>query len=133
MNESFEGFLLPRSRLTERCRNFIVQLALETNCEGASRILKEIGIEYSGNSIVRLLLRRLEEMPEPEVGNVIGVDDFAYRKGHTYGTIIVDGQTHRPVSVLEGRDGKTLKEWLAKNRHVNLVTRDRASDYARAI
>lgn len=64
MNESFEGFLLARSRLTERCRNFIVQLALEINCEGASRILKEIEIEYSGNSIVRLLVRCFERMPK---------------------------------------------------------------------
>lgn len=133
VNESFEGFLLPRSRLTERCRNFIVQLALGTNCESASRILKEIGIEYSGNSIVRLLVRRLEEMPEPKAGSMVGVDDFAFKKGHIYGTIIVDGDTHRPVAVLEGRDGKTLREWLAKNRHINLVTRDRASEYARAI
>lgn len=131
--ESFDGFLLRRSRLTERCRNFIVQLALETNCEGASRILKEIGIDYSGDSIIRLLLERLEEMPEPEIGSAIGVDDFAFRKGHTYGTIIVDSMTHRPVAILDGRDGKTLREWLAKNRHIMTVSRDRASEYARAV
>ncbi|HML34180.1 transposase [Sporomusa sphaeroides] len=44
-----------------------------------------------------------------------------------------DGATHQPVAILEGRDGKTLKEWLRNNKHVKVVTRDRASAYAAAI
>ena len=131
--ESFDGFLLPGSRLTERCCDFIVQLALETSCEGASRILKQIGIRYSGDSIIRLLLKRLKTMPATEVGDVIGVDDFAYKKRHTYGTVIVDAATHRPIALLDGRDGKSLKEWLQDNKHVKIVTRDRASEYAKVI
>ncbi len=131
--ESFEGFLLPGSRLTERCKEFIVQLALSTSCEGASRILQQIGIRYSGDSIIRLLLNRLKTMPEIEAGDVIGVDDFAYKKRHTYGTVIVDGGTHRPIALLDGRDGKALREWLQHNKHVKVVTRDRASEYAKVL
>ena len=71
-----------------------------------------MGIQYSGDSVIRLLLKRLEAMPEPEVGSVIGVDDFAFKKRNTYGTIIVDAQTHKPAAILDGRDGKALKEWL---------------------
>ena len=119
--------------MTERCAELIVRLALETSCEGASRILQAMGIQYSGDSVIRLLLKRLEAMPEPEVGSVIGVDDFAFKKRNTYGTIIVDAQTHKPAAILDGRDGKALKEWLKRNKQVRIVTRDRASAYAKVI
>ena len=128
-----EDFLKPVSRMTERCAELIVRLALETSCEGASRILQAMGIQYSGDSVIRLLLKRLEAMPEPEVGSVIGVDDFAFKKRNTYGTIIVDAQTHKPAAILDGRDGKALKEWLKRNKQVRIVTRDRASAYAKVI
>ena len=55
------------------------------------------------------------------------------RNGILYGTIIVDEATHKPVAILDGRDGKTLKEWLSNNKHVKAVTRDRASAYSTAI
>ena len=72
-------------------------------------------------------------MPSPETGDVIGVDDFAYKKRHTYGTIIVNEKTHEPITLLDGRDGETLREWLKNNKNVKVVTRDRASAYAKVI
>ena len=133
VSESFDGFLVKGSRMTERCTDLIIRLALETSCEGASRILKCMGIQSSGDSIIRLLLRRLDCMEMPEAGDVVGIDDFAFRKRHTYGTIIVDGTTHRPIALLDGRDGVSLKEWLQNNKQVKVVTRDRASAYAKVI
>ena len=64
---------------------------------------------------------------------MIGVGDFAYKKRHTYGTIIVDGKTHEPVILLDGRNGDTLREWLKHNKNIKVVTRDRASAYAKVI
>ena len=61
------------------------------------------------------------------------MDDFVFKKRHTYGRIIVDEATHHPVAILDGRDGNTLKKWLSKNKHVKAVTRDRASAYSSAI
>lgn len=61
------------------------------------------------------------------------MDDFVFKKRHTYGRIIVDEATHHPVAILDGRDGNTLKEWPSKNKHVKAVTRDRASAYSSAI
>ena len=61
------------------------------------------------------------------------MDDFVFKKRHTYGRIIVDEATHHPVAILDGRDGNTLKEWLSKNKHVKAVTRARASAYSSAI
>ena len=84
-------------------------------------------------SVVRLLTKQYKLQEENKCSSVIGVDDFAFKKRHTYGTIIVDGATHKPVAILDGRDGSALKEWLARNKHVRPVTRDRASAYASAI
>jgi len=131
--EDFDGFLSYYSRMTERCEDFICTLALETSCEGAARICKSMGIKISGDTIIRLLIKRYEQQPASECGAVIGIDDFAYKKRHSYCTIIVDEKTHQPVAVLDGRDGKTLREWLKNNKHVKAVTRDRASAYAKVI
>lgn len=66
-------------------------------------------------------------------GNIVGIDDFAFKKRRNYGTIIVDEKTHKPIALLEGRDGKTLSNWLNKNKNIKIVTRDRASAYAKVI
>lgn len=131
--ENVDGFLNYYSRMTERGEDFICTLALETSCEGSARICRSMNLKTSGDSIIRLLKKRYVAQPEVPCGSIIGVDDFAFKKRHTYGTIIVDEATHKPVAILDGRDGKTLKEWLSNNKHVKAVTRDRASAYSTAI
>lgn len=131
--ETFEKFLNNYSHMTERLADLMTTLALETSCESCARILKSMNIKTSGDTVIRTLIKRYEEQPEPECGSTIGVDDFAFKKRHTYGTIIVDEETHKPVAVLDGRDGAALKEWLKKNKQVKTVTRDRASAYAKAV
>jgi transposase len=131
--ETFEGFLSYNSRMTNRLEDFACMLAVETSCEASARIMQSMNIKISGDTIIRLLLNRYSKQPAEICGSVIGVDDFAFKKRHTYGTIIVDEATHIPVAVLDGRDGATLKEWLKQNKHVTTVTRDRASAYAKAV
>lgn len=133
MAESYPGFLTHYSRRTERLEDFICTLALETSCEGASRICRQIGIPISGDTIIRMLIRCYEKQPPPEYGDVIGVDDFAFKKRHRYGTILVDEKSHKTIAILEGRDEKTLREWLKENQQIKVITRDRASAYAKAI
>jgi transposase len=118
--------------MTGRLEDFLIALALNTSCEGASRVSQLIGINISGDTLIRKVIRKTDQM-EPIKTDMIGVDDWAYKKGLTYGTIIVDGRTHKPIELLDGRDGKGLKEWLKKNQQVKIVTRDRASAYASAI
>ena len=130
--EDYGGFVGKSDRMTDRLESFIRTLALETNCEGAAAICAELGIRTSGDTIIRIL-RKLTETPVPKCGETIGVDDFAYRKGYTYCTVVCDGVTRQPIEVLEGRDGVALKEWLKNNKHIKKVTRDRAGAYAKAI
>ena len=131
--ENMDGFLDYYSRMTGRCADFICSLALETSCEGCARICRQMHIKTSGDSVIRLLMRRFEQQEPPVCGEKVGIDDFAFKKRDKYGTVIVDVETHKPVAILEGRDGNTLKEWLKQNRHIKMVTRDRASAYASAI
>lgn len=131
--EDFDGFLSYYSRMTERCADFICTLALESSCEGCARICKAMNLKISGDSVIRLLLRRYEKQSPYHCGDTIGIDDFSFKKRHTYGTIIVDQKTHHPIAILDGRDGKTLQEWLKNKKHIRTITRDRATAYAKVI
>ena len=133
VTETYDGFLDAYSRMTERCADFICTLAMETSCEGCARICKAMNIKIGGDTIIRLLTKRFELQEDPVCGTVVGVDDFAFKKRYKYGTIIVDEASHKPIAILDGRDGKSLKDWLANNKHIKAVTRDRASAYATAI
>ena len=131
--ETFNEFIDYNSRMTSRLEEFICSLAVETSCEATARIMKTINVKISGDTVIRLLNRRYSRQPKEKCGSAVGIDDFSYKKRTRYGTVIVDETTHRPVAILDGRDGETLKEWLKQNKHVTSVTRDRASAYAKAI
>ena len=121
--ETFSGFLNTYSRMTERCADFICTLALETSCEGCARICHTLGIKVSGDTVIRLLLKRYDSFPIPEAGDVIGVDDFAYKKRHTYGTIIVDEKTHEPITLLDGRNGDSNGFVEGTNSRLKMIKR----------
>jgi len=130
--EDYGLFISRYERMTNRLGEFILALAKETSCEGAAHICQAMGIKISGDTIIRML-RKLSSLPLPRCSETIGVDDFAYRKGHSYCTVICDGESRRIIDIIDGRDGEGLKKWLQSNRHVNRITRDRAGAYARAI
>lgn len=137
--EDYGEFIGKSKRMTNRCEELVKVLAVETNCEGASRICKKIGITVSGDTIIGMLKKEAEQIKiseMPETITSLGIDDFAYKKGRTYCTIICNGESHRPLEVLEGRDGESLRLWLLANKkHMNItsVTRDRASAYSKVI
>lgn len=97
--------------MSERLADFLCMLALETSCEGAARIGKKINIKISGDTIIKLLVKRYENQPSYLCSSTIGIDDFAFKKRKTYGTIVVDEQTHKTIALLDGRDGASLAKW----------------------
>jgi transposase len=119
-----------RSRTIE-LDQLILAVSSEFSSEGASRILKRMGITVSNDTIDRMIAR-IEIKDNPDIER-IGVDDFAARKGKRYYTAIYDLDTHKPIAILDSRSGDELKKWLGGHKKVNIVARDRDGVYAKAI
>ena len=122
--------ILRYSRRTKRAANILETFAIELTGR-LGIISKQLHITVSSSTITRIAHgHQVMEITQPKV---LGVDDWAYRKGVSYGTILIDMETSRPIELLPSRDGQVLKEWLLKYNDVKIVTRDRASSYAAAI
>jgi hypothetical protein len=99
--------------------------------EAGARLLRGLGMPTSGDTVLRLV-RRLP-LPRRPTPRALGVDDWARRKGQTYGTILVDLERHRVVDLLPDRSAPTLADWLRRRRGIRTIARDRSTEYARGI
>jgi transposase len=72
-------------------------------------------------------------IPDTVRGSVVylGIDDFSFRRGYRFGTILVDLESHRPIDVLPDRQAETSAAWMRDNPEIAVVSRDRASTYAK--
>jgi transposase len=127
--QRMRGFLEKNQQKTERLLDYLKTVAFTNTGEGGARICQNSNIQVSGDTLIRLVKGW---NPSDKKPTKIGVDDWAYKKSHTYGTLIVDLETHCPVDVLKGSDSDTLKKWLEENPQVEIVSRDRGTSYASA-
>jgi transposase len=129
-SESIDEVTLPFQRSTKRSLAAQQRIALALGGEAGSRLAKSLGLPVSGDS----LLRRLAKMESPTLGalRIIGVDDWAVRRGQTYGTLICDLERRCPVAMLQSRSAESLTAWLKDHPEIEVISRDRAGEYAKA-
>ena len=92
------------------------------------RLLTLLHEGTSGDTLLRLI--RAQDLPEYPPPRILGVDDFCFRRGKTYGTLLIDLERRQAVDVLPDRKAQTLAEWLTAHPGVQVVSKDRYSDYA---
>jgi transposase len=128
--ERLGTFVAVWARQTTRLRQAIEAIGLATCGEGGARLAHCLGIATSPTT----LLRRIIELPLPAVEPVthLGIDDFAFRRGRNYGTVLVDLRRHQIIDLLSDRKAETAKAWMQARPTIELVSRDRSGEYAAA-
>jgi hypothetical protein len=128
--ERLLGFARPYSRTTDRLRQAHEAVGAALGGEPGSRLTVRLAISTSPDT----LLRRVKQFEggSPSPPRFVGIDDWAWRKGQRYGTIVVDLERSDIIDLLPDRDATTVKKWLDDHPGVELISRDRSSTYAQA-
>jgi transposase len=129
--ERLPGLAAPYAHKTLRFNQLLTKLGIALGGRPGARMAFGIGIKIGRDALLARVRRA--ETTQSNTFRVLGVDDFAFRKGQSYGTILVDQERHQVVDLLPDREAATLANWLGGHPGIEIVTRDRASYYADGI
>jgi transposase len=127
--EQVPGVTRRNGRLLLRLEAVLVAFSVALGGEAGARLAGRIGLTVGGDTLLRLLRR--DEGAPPATPKVLGVDDWAWRRGERYGSILVDLEAGRPVDLLPERTAAALEQWLKEHPGVEIIARDRSTEYAR--
>ena len=128
--ERLPGFAAPYARTTSRLHNAHEAIGSALGGEPGSRLTVRLAIATSPDTLLRRVKQLEGESAAPP--RFVGIDDWAWRKGRRYGTIVVDLERGDVIDLLPDRDATTVKKWLDEHPGVELISRDRSSSYAQA-
>jgi transposase len=127
--ERLPDVVAPQERTTQGLHEAHCDIGLALGGEAGARLATRLAMPTSPDT----LLRRVRQIPLPQrtTVRVLGVDDWAFRRGHHYGTILCDLEQRCPVDLLPQRSADALCDWLKEHPEVEIIGRDRADDYIR--
>jgi transposase len=128
--EPFPELVRRKARRTERLSQQQLAVAFAVSGEAGRRLLPLLAMPLSGDTLIRDIRR----MPDEEVTTprVLGIDDWANKRGLTYGTILVDLESRQPIELLNSREADEVTAWLKQHPGIEIISRDRGHDYAKA-
>lgn len=114
-------------RLTQKLQ----EIVFETSAEGCSRQANHLQMPVSGDTLLRI--QRDIPFQTEAAPRILGIDDWALKRGVSYGTMLVDLERNQPIDLLPDRRTETVKAWLREHPQIEIVTRDRSNEYKAAI
>ena len=125
--ERLPTFVEPWAQMTVRLCAEIQAIGLSTSGSLGARLAARLGISSSWMTV----LRRIMDLPTPAAGSVValGIDDFSFRRGRKFGTILVNLDQHQVIDLLDERSSKTAADWMRTHPEIDYVSRDRGKDY----
>ena len=128
--ERLPTFVEPWARTTIRFCQQLTSIGLATSGNGGMRLAARLGIQTSRQTV----LRRIMDLPDTPPGSIIflGIDDFSFRRGCCFGTILVNLESGKVVDLLPDRKAETSAAWMRQQPDLMAVSRDRGGDYAAA-
>lgn len=119
---------LPWARRTCRFAERLIAIGLALGGAAGERLSHRLGHRTADSSLLYLIAQL--PLPPIVVPKTLGVDDFAFRKRQSYGTILVDlDSKSRPIGLLVGREAEILAEWLQEHPGIDVLSRDRSASY----
>jgi transposase len=126
--ERLPGVIAPSARTTTRLTTLLQAIAFALGGEAGSRLAQQVGVHVSPATLINLIRRA--PLPVHTSPQILGVDDWAQRKGIRYGTALVDLERHRLIDLLPDRTSEILAQWLAPHDGIAIIARDRREAYA---
>src|SRR6266699_1947432 len=129
--ERLPDLVQPWARVSNRLVEELKAIGLAASAEVSERLTPRLGMNVKAPTLLRYL-RTIPPAPKSNV-TVLGIDDFALRRGNTYGTILINIETSKPLELLPDRTAEAVMPWLSTHPEIQVVSRDRASAFADAV
>ncbi len=125
-----EAVLGTRAQRTARLDHIVLHLGLALGGRPAANFAERLMLPVSNDTLLRVVRRRAR--PVAELLTIVGIDDWAFRRNHRYGTIVCDLDRRRVEALLPDREIATVEAWLAKHPEIKFLSRDRGGGYGEA-